>query len=149
MASTTANKRHLVQVAALLFGAVFLLVGILGFIPGITTNTSGLMMAGHHSEAMLLGIFQVSVLHNVVHLLFGVGGLLLGRNAAAATRYLVWGGGVYLVLGLYGSLIGDGSAANFVPVNIADNALHFGLGIVMLGLGWALGMRHAGRAATA
>lgn len=58
-------------------GAVFLLAGILGFIAGITTNTEHLGMAGHHSGSMLLGIFQVSVLHNIVHLLFGVAGLVL------------------------------------------------------------------------
>lgn len=149
MNSTSTTKRSLVRVASTAVGAVFLLVGILGFVPGITTNSSDLMMAGHHSEAMLLGIFQVSVLHNVVHLLFGVGGLLMGRSVTAATRYLIWGGVVYLVLGLYGTLIGHGSAANFVPVNAADNALHFVLGAMMIGLGWLLGMRHTTKAVTA
>ena len=50
---------------------MFLLVGILGFIPGITTGYDDLSFAGHHSEAELLGIFQVSVLHNLVHVAFG------------------------------------------------------------------------------
>lgn len=50
----------------------------------VTTNSGDLMMAGHHFDAMLLGLFQVSVLHNVVHLLFGVAGLLLARKRAAA-----------------------------------------------------------------
>lgn len=49
----------------------------------VTTNSGDLMMAGHHSDAMLLGLFQVSVLHNVVHLLFGVGVLLTRKRAAA------------------------------------------------------------------
>ena len=49
----------------------------------VTTNSGDLMMAGHHFDAMLLGLFQVSVLHNVVHLLFGVAGLLLARKRAA------------------------------------------------------------------
>ena len=53
-------------------GAVFLLVGILGFIPGITTQFSEMSLAGRESEALLLGLFQVSVLHNIIHLLFGV-----------------------------------------------------------------------------
>ncbi len=48
----------------------------------VTTNSGDLMMAGHHSDAMLLGLFQVSVLHNVVHLLFGVGVLLTRKRAA-------------------------------------------------------------------
>lgn len=54
-----------VQIAALVVGAVFLLVGILGFVPGITTDYDLLGGAGHHSGAKLLGIFQVSVLHNL------------------------------------------------------------------------------------
>lgn len=48
----------------------------------VTTNSGDLMMAGHHFDAMLLGLFQVSVLHNVVHLLFGVGVLLTRKRAA-------------------------------------------------------------------
>lgn len=140
MASTHTNTRHsLVQYAALAVGAVFLLVGVLGFVPGITSNTGQLGMAGHHSDAMLLGIFQVSILHNVVHLLFGVLGVTLWRSAAKAKTFLVVGGIIYLVLGFYGVFIDQSSAANFVPVNTADNILHFALGAGMAGLGLALG----------
>lgn len=140
MASTHTNThRSLVQYVALAVGAVFLLVGVLGFIPGITSNTEHLGMAGHHSGSMLLGIFQVSVLHNVVHLLFGVLGVTLWRSAATAKTFLVVGGIIYLVLGFYGVFIDQASAANFVPVNTADNVLHFALGVGMAGLGLALG----------
>ena len=69
-----------VQKAARLVGIVFLAVGVLGFIPGITTDYSTLQFASHHSEAKLLGLFQVSILHNIVHLLFGVAGLALART---------------------------------------------------------------------
>lgn len=78
---TTAARRP-VQPAATVVGAVFLLVGILGFIPGVTTSYDQLGGAGHDSMALLLGLFQVSILHNVVHLLFGVAGLALARTAA-------------------------------------------------------------------
>jgi hypothetical protein len=114
---------------------VFLLVGVLGFIPGITTEYDTMTFAGHHSEAMLLGVFAVSVLHNIVHLLFGVVGLLMARTVAGAVGFLVWGGVVYLGLWIYGLLIDQETAANFVPVNTADNWLHLVLGAVMLGLG--------------
>ena len=63
----SAANRAAVQKAAQAVGAVFLVVGILGFIPGITANYGALGMAGHGSEALLLGVFQVSVLHNIVH----------------------------------------------------------------------------------
>src|SRR5918995_1684557 len=105
-----------IQKAALAVGAVFLLVGVLGFIPGITSNYETMGFAGHESEALLLGIFQVSILHNIVHLLFGAAGIALARTASGARTYLVGGGVVYLVLWVYGLLVSERSSANFVPV---------------------------------
>ncbi|MGV9309094.1 DUF4383 domain-containing protein [Nonomuraea sp. NPDC003727] len=130
--------RSPVQLAALVVGAVFLLVGVLGFIPGITTHYHALAVAGPGSGALLLGLFQVSVLHNVVHLLFGVAGILLARTWAGARGYLIVGGVVYLLLWVYGLLIGHHSPANFVPVNVADNWLHLFLGLGMVALGFLL-----------
>jgi hypothetical protein len=128
-----------VQKAALVVGVVFLAVGVLGFIPGITTNYDQLSFAGHHSEAALLGIFNVSVLHNLVHLAFGIAGVALARTFNGARMYLIGGGIVYLVLFVYGLVIDHHSAANFVPVNGADNWLHLVLGVGMVALGAALG----------
>lgn len=129
-----------VRKAALAVAAVFLLVGIAGFIPGVTTDFDKMEFAGHLSEAKLLGIFQVSVLHNIVHALFGVAGFALARTAAGARAFLIGGGAIYLVLWLYGLLVSEHSAANFVPVNMADDWLHFALGAGMIVLG-ALGAR--------
>jgi hypothetical protein len=129
---------HPAQLAAMVVAAVFLLVGILGFIPGATTDFDGMTFAGHESTAMLLGVFHVSVLHNIVHLLFGIVGLAMARTVSGATAYLIGGGVVYLVLWLYGLVIDHDSAANFVPVNGADDWLHLVLGVGMIGLGVAL-----------
>jgi hypothetical protein len=152
MTSMSANGRTVgrtnIQKATLAVGVVFLLVGVLGFIPGITSNYGSLGFAGHGSEALLLGIFQVSVLHNIVHLLFGAAGVALSRNAAQSRNYLIVGGAIYLVLWLYGLLISQDSAANFVPVNTADNWLHFVLGVAMIGLGVALSRNTAGAGRT-
>jgi hypothetical protein len=128
-----------VQLAAAAVGAVFLLVGILGFIPGITANYDQMQFAGHESEAYLLGLFQVSILHNIVHLLFGVAGLALARTFSGAKTFLVGGGIIYAVLWIYGLIINGESAANFVPLNTADNWLHLGLAIGMIALGALLG----------
>jgi hypothetical protein len=133
-----------VQAASALVGAVFLLVGVLGFIPGITTGYDGLEAAGHESHAELLGIFQVSILHNVVHLLFGVAGIALARTASTARSFLIGGGVVYLVLWLYGLVVDKTSQANFVPLNTADDWLHFVLGLGMIALGVVLGKRARG-----
>jgi hypothetical protein len=130
------TDRSPAQTVALLFGAVFLLVGILGFIPGITTNYDEMSFAGNDSGAELLGIFQVSVLHNLVHALFGIAGLALARTLEGARTFLIGGGVIYLVLWIYGLLIDLDGDANFVPFNTADNWLHFILGVAMIGLGF-------------
>jgi hypothetical protein len=138
--STIRRSPSLVNTAAMIVGVVFVLVGILGFIPGITTHYGDLSFAGHGSGAKLLGIFQVSILHNIVHLLFGLAGIAAGRATASAARsYLVGGGVIYLVLWIYGLVIDKASSANFVPVNNADNWLHLLLGVGMIALGVALG----------
>jgi len=142
-ADRAAPTRTAVQKAALAVGVVFLAVGVAGFIPGVTTNYDTLSLASHHSEALLLGLFQVSILHNIVHLLFGVAGLVAARTFGGARGYLVIGGAVYLVLFLYGLIVGQDSAANFVPVNPADDILHLFLGTGMIGLGIALSRRPA------
>jgi Domain of unknown function (DUF4383) len=133
------------QQAAAAVGAVFLLVGILGFVPGVTTNIYPLELAGHEGNAQLLGVFEVSVLHNVVHLLFGAAGLAMARSWAGARAFLIGGGAIYLVLWLYGLVIDKSSAANFVPLNTADDWLHFVLGVGMLLLGFVLGKTAADR----
>ncbi|MEU4674815.1 DUF4383 domain-containing protein [Amycolatopsis sp. NPDC023774] len=145
--SHTAIGRSSAQVAAGIVAVVFLLVGILGFIPGVTTDYNQMSFAGHGSTAMLFGVFMVSTLHNIVHLLFGVVGLACTRTAGAARLFLLVGGVVYLVLWLYGLLIDHGSDANFVPFNNADNWLHLGLGIGMIALGLLTG-REARNVAT-
>jgi arginine exporter protein ArgO len=133
------RARRPVQLAAMVVGVVFLLVGVAGFIPGITTNYDQLQFAGHQSGALLLGVFQVSILHNIVHLLFGVAGLAMARTAAGARNYLIGGGVIYAVLWLYGLVIGDTAPANFVPMNMADDWLHLVLAVSMIGLGVQLG----------
>jgi hypothetical protein len=130
-----------VQKAAMGVGVVFLLVGVLGFVPGITENMSDMEFAGHESDSLLLGIFQVSILHNIVHLLFGVAGLASARTFSGARGYLIGGGVVYLLLFVYGLVIDKESAANFVPVNVADDWLHLALGVGMVALGVLLGRR--------
>jgi uncharacterized protein DUF4383 len=128
-----------VQHAAVAVGAVFLLVGVLGFVPGVTARSDTLTFAGHHSQAALFGVFAVSGLHNAVHLVFGVLGPALSNTFNGARAYLLGGGVVYAVLSVYGVLVDHESSANVLPVNTADNWLHLGLAVVMVGLGLILG----------
>src|SRR5881392_234680 len=99
------RDRSPVQTAALIVGVVFLLVGILGFIPGITSHYSDLKFAGHNSDAKLLGIFDTSILHNIVHLLFGIAGIAMSRTWEGARNFLIGGGAFYLLLGIYDAIV--------------------------------------------
>ena len=149
-ASTTGagRDRHPVRTAAAVVGAVFVLTGIAGFIPGVTTNYDQMEFAGHESGALLIGLFQISILHNLVHLGFGIAGLLMSRTRSAARAYLIGGGVVYLLLWLYGLIFAeDTTAANFVPMNHEDNWLHLGLGLGMIAIGVLLS-RDRNRAVT-
>jgi hypothetical protein len=139
--TTQQTRRRLapVQIAAYVVGVAFLVPGVLGFIPGITTNYDMLDFAGHESGAKLLGIFGISVLHNIVHLAFGIAGLVFARTFTGARGYLLGSGVIYLLLAMYGLLIDHESAANFVPIDTADNWLHLVLAVGMLGLAAVLG----------
>ena len=121
------------QQAALLVGGVFVLVGIAGFIPGITTDAPG-DFAGEESDAELLGIFTVSVLHSLVHVGFGLAGMALAHTRTGARNYLIGGGAIYLALGVLG-LVG---ALDWLPADDSDDWLHLALGIGLVGLGLLL-----------
>ena len=111
------------QKAAIAVGAAFSLIGVLGFVPGITTH------------AALFGIFAVSVAQNLVHLLFGVTGLVLARTFTGARRFLIIGGVTYLAISVY-RLGTDHRFA--VSASEASTWLHLGLAVVMTALGVGL-----------
>lgn len=127
-------ERRPVQAVTRVVGGVFLAVGVAGFVPGLTTNLyEGLEFAGSAGTAELLGVFAVSVLHNIVHGLFGIAGLAMAATASGARTYLLGGGGLYL--GLF--LLGIVGAAEWVPANRPDDWLHLALGGGMIALGVA------------
>ena len=140
------RDRSTAQTLAMVFGVVFLAVGILGFIPGITTNYDDLAFAGEDSRAELLGIFQVSILHNIVHALFGIAGLALARTWDGARTYLLAAGVIYAVLWILGIIGG----ADWIPANTADDWLHFVLALALLGAWYVSGRERdtTARAAT-
>ena len=128
-----------------LAGVGFLVLGIAGFVPGLTTNLyDGLEFAGQAGNAELLGAFEVSVQHNIVHGLFGLAGLAMAATTSGARTYLVGGGALYLGLFLLG-LVGAG---DWIPVDRADDWLHLGFGAGMIALG-VLTTRDQRSAATA
>lgn len=113
---------------AMIFGVVFLLVGILGLVtPG------GMSMAADPPPAMLLGIFPINLLHNVVHLAFGVWGLVAARSFAGAKTYATVGGVIYLVLAGLGFVIP--TTFGLIPIGGNDIWLHLVLGVALLAAG--------------
>lgn len=124
-----------IQRTAGVVGATFLLVGIAGFIPGVTQNLSDIEWVGHESPAELLGLFRVNILHNIVHLAFGLIGLWAARRIDLSKAFLIGGGVTYLALWLYGLVVDLDTDANFVSLNDADNWLHLALGVGMVLLG--------------
>jgi len=123
-----------VQIFAAVMGLAFLLAGVGGFIPKVTTMYDSLETYGLDSKAELLDLFRVSILHNLVHLVFGVG-LLAALRAGSAKLYLLGGGVVYLGVAAYGYFVDHASDANFLPINDADTYLHVGLSTAMILLG--------------
>jgi hypothetical protein len=130
--------RSPVRAVTLLFGALFLLIGVAGFIPGLTSDYGDLGFAGEESTAELFGTIQVSVLHNVVHLLFGVAAVAMARTETGARTYLVGAGTIYLVLWIFGLIVHGEDKGNVIPVNTEGNWLHLGLSLALLGLGLLL-----------
>jgi hypothetical protein len=113
------------QMAARVFGVVFLLVGILGL---VTTPLS-------LTPALLLGLFPVNVLHNLVHLAFGGWGLLASSTARHATAYCRIGGIAYLALAVVGLLTPTGFG--LVPLGGHDIWLHALLGAILAAVGFS------------
>jgi len=122
------HERPAVQSLTLIFGIVFLALAILGFIPGLTTHYGDMSFAGDDSSSELLGVFQVSIFHNIVHLLFGVAGLSLAKTWEGSRNYLIGGGVFYLLLWL----LGLANGADWIPANTADDWLHLALGVTMI-----------------
>jgi hypothetical protein len=113
-----------------IFGWAFVIIGVGGF---FVTGAS--MNPDHETAPRLFGLFPVNLLHNFVHLLFGVWGLAAARTFGAAKGYLYGAGGIYLVLALLGIVAPDGFG--LVPLGGNDVGLHVFLGVALLGAGLA------------
>ena len=99
----------------------------------MTTTNGSMPFAGHDSGAKLIGVFQVSGLHNIVHILLGLAGVAFARTTAGARRSLLGGGVAFLVFWLLGIV----NAGKWIPVNAADDWLHLAIGAGLIGLGFA------------
>src|SRR4051794_23864301 len=123
--NTSTGARPWPQILALVFGAVYLLVGIVGFFITGFDN-----FADNTQHEMLLG-FMINPLHNIVHIVIGLAGLLLARTLAGARTYgwlLAVGYAAAFVYGLFAV----GKSWDFLNLNAADNILHLATAVVGL-----------------
>ena len=117
------------RIVATVFGAVYVLVGLLGF--AVTGGVGFIATEG----GLLLGVFEVNPLHNIAHILIGGALLVAGLASAAAAKAVnTTIGAVYLLLGIAGFFLA-GTAANILALNTADHFLHLASAIVLLGVG--------------
>lgn len=102
-----------------ILGIVLVVVGVLGFV-----------------NNPVLGLFQVDLNHNIVHLLSGVIGIIAASSGHASARmYLIIFGLIYGVVAVLG-FIGGGSVLGLITVNQADNYLHSAIALVSLAVGF-------------
>ena len=103
---------------ALVYGIVFLVVGIAGFVPALVTAPDPTqpelaMPAGHGN---LFGLFPVNIVHNLVHVIFGIWGLVAYRTLGASVTYARSVAVVYAVLVVLGLIPGLRTAFGLVPL---------------------------------
>ena len=119
------------RLVATIFGAVYILVGLLGF--AVTSGVGFIATEG----GLLLGVFEVNPLHNIAHLLIGAALLIAGlKSVPAAKAVNIAVGAVYLLLGVVGFFLVD-TALNILALNTADHFLHLASALVLLGVGLA------------
>ena len=129
------------RLIATIFGAVYLLVGALGF-----AYTGGIGFVATQG-GLILGIFEVNPLHNIAHLLIGAALLIAGLLSAVAAKTVnIVVGAAYLLLGIVGFFLA-GTGANILALNTPDHFLHLASAIVLLGVG--LGAERASRSSAA
>jgi uncharacterized protein DUF4383 len=123
---------------ALVYGIVFLLVGIAGFIPAfVVPDSTGQPLAINAGSGMLFGLFHVNVLHDLVHIAFGLWGLAVCRNAVSSARYARSVAVIYAAFVIMGLVPGLDTVFGLVPLHGYDVWLHAVLAAVAAFFGFA------------
>jgi uncharacterized protein DUF4383 len=122
------GKRSVVQTVTLLFGAIYLAVGILGFLPFLGGSIT-------MTNSRLLGLFNINLLHNLVHVVIGIAGLAAGASLANSRMYCQVVGVVLLLLGVLGVFIAN--PLGLLYIGELDVPLHLVTGALLAYFGFA------------
>jgi hypothetical protein len=126
------DTRTPAQLYALIFGAVLLLAGVVGFFVDASFAPIGPGVDGEN-----LIVFEVNAWHNIVHILSGALGLAVAGSAPASRAFALGFGAVYLVVTIWGFATGDSVLFGLLPVNAPDNVLHLLIAVAGIGAGVA------------
>ncbi|RKR75759.1 DUF4383 domain-containing protein [Frondihabitans australicus] len=120
------------QIAAIVVSVFLIVIGIIGFIPGIVPHLDQITFAGPYSGAFVFNVFQTSVLQNIVHIVFGLAGFGAVGKRANATKYIAGMSFLFGCLWMYGLLFGNSTfGGNIFPFNPADFSFNIGLSIAL------------------
>lgn len=118
---------------ALVFGIIYLLIGILGLIPGLLTPASP--VAVNVLNGNLFGLFPVNIIHTIVHIIIGIWGILAYRTFSASRTYGRVVGVIFIILFIFGLIPVLNVLFGLIPLYGADVWLHLISGIVALYFG--------------
>ena len=128
----------MVKTFALIFGIAYVLAGVMGFIPGLTTPaTHGPQLAVEAGHGYLLGLFPVNVLHNIVHLAIGAWGILASRSYSGSRFYGQGLAVFYGLLAIMGLFPVTNTTFGLIPLYSHDVWLHAGSAVVAAYIGFA------------
>jgi hypothetical protein len=121
---------------ALIFGVIFVIVGVMGWVPA------------YNPDGKLLGLFDVNNAHSLVHLLTGIVGIIAGLSSdkASKTFFQVFGV-IYAVIAVMGFFVGNTPILGIVSNNSPDSMLHVVIAVVALYLGFGMSVATAPPAA--
>lgn len=120
------------QEITLWIAGALLALACFGFLPGLARYAAGLDLGGLASESLLFGLFHISVLHNMVHLLLGAAAVLSAGSRRICRTFLAVAGALMMLLVLYGQIDSTPVIPDLVPIGKADTWLHSVLALTMI-----------------
>ncbi|ADV66343.1 DUF4383 domain-containing protein [Deinococcus maricopensis] len=133
----------MVRTFALIIGIIYLLVGIMGFIPSLVSAPTGPDLVVHANHGRLLGLFPVNLTHNLVHLAIGVWALAASRSFSGSVGFARGLTVLYGLLAIMGLIPGLNTMFGLAPLHGNDVWLHAGPAAVAAYFGWVAARRDA------